>query len=103
HHALQQQRGIDTRVLSVWSKALEATGWWYDQLAAESLGKQEMGFTPVTIVSTRDLHSRHQQHEEGTRDKVIDQVVIDQTHFDPLRVGKRSSDADRLNDLADRT
>src|SRR5207245_7359563 len=28
-----------TRVLAVWSKKLEAVGWWYDQLLSESLGK----------------------------------------------------------------
>ena len=31
------------RVLSTWGKRLEAFGFWYDQLLAESLGKQERG------------------------------------------------------------
>ncbi len=33
------------------------SGVWYDQLSAESLGKEELGFTPLTTVNTRDLHS----------------------------------------------
>ena len=45
------------RVLSIWSKKLEAVGLWYDQLLAESLGKQGRGPTPLTAVQTRDLHS----------------------------------------------
>ena len=55
------------RVLSVWSKKLEALGLWYDQLLAESLGKQGRGPTPLTAVQTRNLHARGQQHQEGPR------------------------------------
>ena len=32
--------------------------------------------TPLTIVQTRDLHSRGQQHQEGTRDKMINNLVV---------------------------
>ena len=28
---------------------------WYDQLLAESLGKNELGATPLTVVNTRDF------------------------------------------------
>ena len=63
-------------MLSVWSKKLEALGLWYDQLLAESLGKQGRGPTPLTAVQTRDLHSRGQQHQEGARDKVINNLVV---------------------------
>ena len=70
-HLLEKRRGADIRVLSVWAKALESAGLWYDQLLAESLGKAEIGATPVTAVNTRDLHSRAQQHQEGRRNKVI--------------------------------
>ena len=64
------------RVLSVWSKKLEALGLWYDQLLAESLGKQGRGPTPLTTVQTRDLHARGQQHQEGPRDRVINNLVV---------------------------
>src|SRR5687767_13630389 len=62
------------RVLSIWSKKLESLGLWYDQLLAESLGKQGQGPTPLTTVQTRDLHSRGQQHQEGARDKFINNL-----------------------------
>ena len=99
-HLLEKRRGADIRVLSVWSKALESAGLWYDQLLAESLGKAEIGATPVTAVNTRDLHSRAQQHQEGRRNKVIVNVTTRSTRTDRIRVPERDSDLDALNQLA---
>ncbi|MEC9095878.1 MAG: glucose-6-phosphate isomerase, partial [Planctomycetota bacterium] len=99
-HLLEKRRGADIRVLSVWSKALESAGLWYDQLLAESLGKAEIGATPVTAVNTRDLHSRAQQHQEGRRNKVIVNVTTRSTRADRIRVPERDSDLDALNQLA---
>ena len=103
NHLLEKQRGINIRVMSVWSKALESVGLWYDQLSAESLGKNEMGFTPLTTVNTRDLHSRHQQHQQGKRDKVFNNIIVDDYRFDDLPIGRRTSDHDSLNEIADKT
>ena len=102
-HLLEQQRGANIRIMSVWSKALEAVGLWYDQLLAESLGKAEMGATPLATVNTRDLHSRAQQHQEGRRDKLITNVIVDNWRCDPLAVGHSDLDQDKLNELADKT
>lgn len=103
NHLLEKHRGISTRVLSVWSKALESFGLWYDQLSAESLGKELQGFTPLTTVNTRDLHSRHQQHQQGPRDKVFNNIIVDEYRFDSLAIGTRNSDADSLNEIAEKT
>jgi glucose-6-phosphate isomerase len=102
-HLLETRRGQNIRVLSVWAKGLEYTGLWYDQLLAESLGKQELGATPLTTVNTRDLHSRAQQHQQGRRDKMFTNIIVDRWRFDPLAVGPSERDEDRLNDLATRT
>ena len=103
NHLLEKEQGIRTRVLSVWTKSLESAGFWYDQLLAESLGKAEQGALPLTCVNSRDLHSRAQQHQEGTRDKVINNVVLNSWRYDWLPVGISDRDQDGLNELAEKT
>ncbi|MEL7028385.1 MAG: hypothetical protein AAGL49_04065, partial [Pseudomonadota bacterium] len=107
-HLLEEDEECVTRILSTWGKRLEATGLWYDQLLAESLGKNEQGALPVTIVNTRDLHSRGQQHQEGPRDKVITNVIVESQESDPLAVGRLSLNGgdynqDKLDELSDKT
>jgi glucose-6-phosphate isomerase len=103
NHLLEVEKNVLTRVLSVWSKSLESLGFWYDQLLAESLGKNERGALPLTCVNSRDLHSRAQQHQEGARDKVMNNVIVDSWRQDPLAIGKSENDQDQLNELADKT
>lgn len=91
------------RVLSLWGNALAGVGYWYDQLVAESLGKAEQGVTPISVVNTRDLHSRGQQHQQGRRDKLITNVIVDTPRRDKLAVGSSEMDEDQLNPLADRS
>ena len=52
NYLLSEELGKSTRVLAVWSKKLEGLGLWYDQLLAESLGKQGRGPIPITTVLT---------------------------------------------------
>jgi glucose-6-phosphate isomerase len=91
------QQAKPIRVLSIWSKKLEAVGLWYDQLLAESLGKRGTGATPLTTVQTRDLHSRGQQHQEGMRDKVINNLVVKTPHQPPIMIGMADKNQDDLN------
>ena len=101
--ALENGYNMHTRILSTWGKSLEAAGLWYDQLLAESLGKHELGALPLTVVNTRDLHSRGQQHQEGARDKMITNLIIDSYRCDPLAVGHSDLNQDELNELAEKT
>ena len=94
---LATQHDKPIRVLSIWSKKLEGLGLWYDQLLAESLGKHGQGSTPITAVQTRDLHSRGQQHQEGTRDKVINNLVIKAPTQPPIMIGMSDHNQDDLN------
>ena len=103
NHLLEKEQGVVTRVLSVWTKSLESAGFWYDQLLAESLGKAEQGALPLTCVNSRDLHSRAQQHQEGARDKVMNNVILDSWRCDPLAIGTSDRNEDQLNELADKT
>src|SRR5439155_19442211 len=98
-----EECGKSVRVLAVWSKKLEALGLWYDQLLAESLGKQGRGPTPLTTVQTRDLHSRGQQHQEGTRDKVINNLVVKTPKTQPMGIGMADHNEDDLNALSRKT
>jgi glucose-6-phosphate isomerase len=99
-HLAEERRGMDVRILSTWGKRLEAFGLWYDQLLAESLGKKERGAVPLTVVNTRDLHSRGQQHQEGNRDKLITNVIVDRPRGEPVTIGRSELDQDGLNELA---
>jgi glucose-6-phosphate isomerase len=103
NHLLERERGATIRVLSVWSKALESVGLWYDQLLAESLGKDRRGATPITAVNTRDLHSRAQQHQEGRCDKLHTNLIVDRWRTDSLPVGESEFDQDQLNKHATKT
>ncbi len=103
NHLLSKHRDKTIRVMSVWSKALESVGLWYDQLLAESNGKQGLGVTPLTTVNTRDLHSRHQQHQQGANDKVFNNIIVESYRSDPLAVGASDRNQDTLNDIADKT
>ena len=100
NHLMETQRGCHTRVLSAWSKSLETTGLWYDQLFAESVGKAELGALPLTVVNSRDLHSRAQQHQEGRRDKLINNLILDNWRYDHLKLEESEWNADGLNELA---
>ncbi len=100
---LEIRRGATIRILSTWGKGLEAAGLWYDQLLSESLGKDGQGATPITVVNTRDLHSRGQQHQEGRRDKLITNLVVEHTQRDPIAIERSPFDQDNLNSLSGKT
>jgi glucose-6-phosphate isomerase len=100
---MEVRRGAVIRVLSTWGKGLEAVGLWYDQLLSESLGKNGQGATPLTVVNTRDLHSRGQQHQDGRRDKLITNVIVERTHREWIAIERSEFDQDKLNSLSGKT
>ena len=102
-HLFEADQGCHIRLLSTWGAQLEAVGLWYDQLLAESIGKHEQGATPLTVVNTRDLHSRGQQHQEGTRNKLITNLFVEKTAHAPLAVPQSDFDQDQLNRFAGKT
>ena len=54
----------------------------------------------MTVVNTRDLHSRGQQHQEGRRDKLITNLLPGPAKLPPIQVPKHELDQDQLNQLA---
>jgi glucose-6-phosphate isomerase len=97
NHLLTTRHNKPLRVLAVWSRKLEAVGHWYNHLLAESLGKQGQGPTPLTVVQTRDLHARGQQHQDGARDKVINNLVVRSSRTPPILLGMAERNQDELN------
>jgi glucose-6-phosphate isomerase len=55
------------------------------------------------VVQTRDLHSRGQQHQEGTRDKIINHVVVKSPKAPPITLGMADRNEDDLNALNRKT
>jgi glucose-6-phosphate isomerase len=105
-HLAETKTGATIRVLSAWSNRLESLGFWYDQLLSESLGKDEKGATPLTAVTTRDLHSRGQQHQDGRRDKLITNLIVGEPRRDRLvlpKLGSYGHDQDKLDALVGTT
>ena len=92
------QKGKNISIQTMWAKGLEYIGYWYDQLCAESLGKDEKGRVPITAVNTRDLHSRGQQLQEGGRNIVITNIVV-QNFKNDIPIEPTDDDLDELNYL----
>jgi glucose-6-phosphate isomerase len=103
NYLMAEEFGKPVRVLAVWSKKLQALGAWYDHLLSESLGKQGRGPTPLTMVGTRDLHARGQQHQEGPRDRMINNLVVKAPRHPPIAVGMADRNEDDLNRLCRKT
>jgi glucose-6-phosphate isomerase len=99
NHLMAEEQGKPIRVLSVWSKKLEAVGHWYEPLVAEGLGKRGRGPTPLTAAGTRDLHARGQQHQDGPRDKVFNNLTVRHPRHAPITVGMADRNEDDLNAL----
>ncbi len=102
-HLMTEELQKPIRVMAMWSKKLEALGFWYDQLLSESLGKQGKGATPLTSVLTRDLHSRGQQFQEGKRDKLLINVTVKSPKSPPLPIGMSDRNEDGLNEFSRRS
>jgi len=100
NYLMSEELHKPVRVLSVWSKKLENLGRWYDHLLSESLGKQGRGPTPLTAVQTRDLHARGQQHQDGTRDRVINNLIVKSPKTTPILVQMADHNEDELNAYA---
>ena len=100
---LMTKSKIDTHVSLIYSHSLLNYGYWYQQLLAESIGKNGKDFTPIISECPKDHHSIMQLYLDGKRNKFftfyktinnkIDQPIKD--YFD-LKFKKSS-----LNNIVD--
>src|SRR5262249_35092322 len=74
-----------------------ARPWGTRSHATTGRGHHGQGPTPLTAVQTRDLHSRGQQHQEGARDKVINNLVVKSPRYPAIMIGMSDRNEDDLN------
>jgi len=66
---LMKKSKIDTHVSLIYSHNLINYGYWYQQLLAESIGKNGKDFTPIISECPKDHHSIMQLYLDGKRNK----------------------------------
>ncbi|HKB41189.1 MAG TPA: glucose-6-phosphate isomerase [Gemmataceae bacterium] len=103
NYLMSEEIHTPIRVLSIWSKKLDALGLWYSHLVAESLGKHGRGPTPLATVQTRDLYTRGQHHQEGPRDRYTINLVVKNARMVPIAIGMADRNEDGLNTFARRS
>ena len=62
-------QGINNSVILNYNSYLNDLGYWYQQLVAESLGKNGKGITPILSPTPKDHHSVLQLYLDGPKDK----------------------------------
>ncbi|APW96423.1 glucose-6-phosphate isomerase [Halobiforma lacisalsi AJ5] len=70
-------RGAGTNAVMPYAESLETFAEWFAQLWAESLGKDELGQTPVRALGATDQHSQLQLYRAGPRDKLVTFLTVD--------------------------
>jgi glucose-6-phosphate isomerase len=64
-----QKRHLNTQVFMPYLGRLYHFNYWYNQLFAESIGKQNKGITPLKAIGSTDQHSILQLFLDGPKDK----------------------------------
>ena len=62
-------KGVNNSVILNYDSGLNDLGYWYQQLVAESLGKDGKGINPMLSFGPKDHHSLFQLYLDGPRDK----------------------------------
>ncbi|MFU8867533.1 glucose-6-phosphate isomerase [Natronococcus sp.] len=64
-------RGAGMNAMVPYAESLETYSEWFAQLWAESLGKDDLGQTPLRALGVTDQHSQLQLYRAGPRDKLV--------------------------------
>lgn len=76
------KKRFDTSAMLLYSDRLELFGEWWQQLWAESLGKNNFGSTPISLVGVTFQHSIMQLFLDGPKNKIFT-VIHEKTNFNP--------------------
>lgn len=105
-HALHEEQGRGTHVLMPYADRLRSLAAWFQQLWAESLGKQRgeehVGPTPLPALGASDQHAQVQLFMEGPHDKVVVFVRVD-APSEPVLVPALHGDHEELAYLGGHT
>lgn len=92
--ALMENKGINTTIMMPYCDRLRLFANWFQQLWAESIGKQGKGTTPLGTAGPVDQHSLMQLFLDGPADKLLNIVQLptagtgpripESYHSDPL-------------------
>ena len=83
-HALARTRGINVNVVMPYESRLARFAAWYQQLWAESIGKDGVGTTPVAALGPVDQHSQLQLYLDGPDDKFYTVLTQDTSGQGPV-------------------
>ncbi len=72
------KKNIKMSVIMPYIDSLNNLSFWYRQLWAESIGKQNKGITPINALGTVDQHSQLQLYLDGPKDKFF--TIIAKNH-----------------------
>jgi glucose-6-phosphate isomerase len=97
-HAMYQKNKV-VEAYTVYEPKLYALTEWLKQLYAESLGKEEHGILPISLINTRDLHSMGQFVQDGN--KILFETVINVKNSNvEVQIDKYNKSLDTINNIA---
>jgi glucose-6-phosphate isomerase len=83
-------RGAGINVMMPYAESLETFAEWYAQLWGESLGKDDLGQTPVRALGATDQHSQLQLYRAGPHDKMV--TLVQATDREDLNIPRTNLD-----------
>jgi len=100
---LFHEQGYKIEALAHFEPSLHSIGGWWQQLFAESEGKDGKGVFPVCLQYTTDLHSVGQYLQEGQRTIFETFLVVNQAPSEDVEVPHSAQNLEGLNYTAGRS
>ena len=75
---IMHQQGCKVEALACFDSKLSGLQLWWEQLFAESEGKEGKGLLPISLQFTRDLHSMGQYLQDGQRDLMETFLLVEE-------------------------